>query len=232
MTDKTKLAAARDVISGVINKINGDTKLPSNIIGYWGDDLRKALSILDQAIGEETDAPNNRMKNMFTVLCDAGAAHRENRPLTNEEFARISAVLSAEAYLTHPPAVDWIEGLKKQHLENFEDESDQEYGEITGWNAALDAVIVLIDQASQNGEMIGFKSGVHDAVMGKEPEIIYANRVSGADALSAFETAYNRYESGYCDGSKLPEFANGRYILIMDHEAEIIRARLADQKEG
>lgn len=104
MTSKTKLAAARDAISGVINKINGDTKLPSNIIGYWGDDLRKALSILDQAIGEETDV-------------------------------KIGYMTTREITKAHPPAVDWIEGLRKTQILDGEP-----FLKVQGWNAALDAV--------------------------------------------------------------------------------------------
>lgn len=53
-----------------------------------------------------------------------------------------------------------------------------------------------------------------------------------ARALAAFEEAYGRFKSGYCNGKMSAEFANGRYILIMDHEAKTIRAALSDNNAG
>lgn len=73
------------------------------------------------------------------------------------------------------------------------------------------------------------------AILDGIPSPVVGNAVNDGEALRVFEEAYGRYKSGYCDGQKKAEFANGRQILIMDHEAKAIRAALTapiEQVEG
>ena len=51
--------------------------------------------------------------------------------------------------------------------------------------------------------------------------------ISSDEALEALNSAWSRYKSGYCDSQKSAEFANGRTILMMDHEENKIRQTLS-----